>query len=264
MARFILQVERPDSLLGVLRSKGFSSRQAKRLLDCKCVWVGNELVWMGKHHVQRGSRLVYFDDPLHTMPRDPDILFEDAHLTVFNKRPYIAVTGKNALEGHLRDRRKETGLRAVHRLDKETSGCVVFARTPEAQAGMLRHFRERAVEKDYETIVKGLCSWPERRFSTRLDGREARTICRPSTRSRKRTLLDVRIETGRKHQIRRHLAEAGHPVLGDKEYAETDGAVARQMLHAKRIAFAHPILGTTVECIAPRPADFAAAVQSFK
>lgn len=262
--RHVLKAQEQESLIAFIkREQGLSQRQTKRLLDQKCVWVNGGLVWIAKHPLKRGDTVIVHTDPLSVEPRNPTILFEDEKLVVFNKRPYITVTGGYSLEIFLREQRREKKLRAVHRLDRETTGCVVFSRNPETQQLLLALFKEREIEKEYHTIVHGKVPWKNKLYDQRLDRKSARTHCTCVATSKNQSLLHVRLETGRKHQVRRHLSDAGFPVVGDKQYGVTDGAVPRQLLHAARIRFQHPGTQEKLDITAPPPADFSAALNAF-
>ncbi len=149
-----------------------------------------------------------------------------------------------SLEDILRAQYKQIWL--VHRLDTPTSGVVVFARSAQAAARLSKLFAARAMRKTYVARVDPPVDG-ETRIDTPLDGKDAITIVRP----RERDLVEAEIETGRTHQIRRHLASIGHPVVGDRRYGSTVNA-PRLMLHAWRIE--HNDIGL-IE--APVPADFA-------
>jgi 23S rRNA pseudouridine1911/1915/1917 synthase len=168
-------------------------------------------------------------------------------------------------------------LRVVHRLDKETSGLVVFARTVAAERGLGKQFHKHSVLRRYLAVVPGLME--SQRIATRLvrdrgDGRrgsttipilgkEAVTHINVVERLRGYTLLECRLETGRTHQIRIHLAELGHPVCGEKVYHRQPGAAAsvdtsgapRLALHAVELGFIHPVTGETMRWHMPIPAD---------
>jgi 23S rRNA pseudouridine1911/1915/1917 synthase len=168
-------------------------------------------------------------------------------------------------------------LRIVHRLDKETSGLVVFARTVAAEQGLGRQFRRHTVMRRYLAIVPGYVL-PQRiatrlvrdrgdgrRGSTTLEGlgKEAITHVEVEERLPGYTLLSCRLETGRTHQIRIHLGELGHPVCGEKVYnrkpnsppvLDTSGA-PRLALHAVELGFVHPITGEDMHWTMPLPAD---------
>jgi 23S rRNA pseudouridine1911/1915/1917 synthase len=164
----------------------------------------------------------------------------------------------------------------VHRLDRDTSGLMVVARTPEVLRLLQRALSERAIEREYLALVegrpparRGTIEAPigrDQRNRTRMavggsGQREARThftLERPLVGT---SLLRLRLETGRTHQIRVHMQAIGHPVCGDPEYG-TAGMLGleRQFLHATRLAFKHPLSGEPIEVVSPLPADLQAAL----
>ena len=179
----------------------------------------------------------------------------------------------------------------VHRLDKDTSGLLVVARTPRAHAVLTRALEKREVSREYEAVCIGVMTGggtvdapldrhpvDRLRQAVRADGREAVTHYRVAERYRAHTYVRVKLETGRTHQIRVHLTHAGYPLVGDALYgkrlvmpkAATPRLAAvlrgfrRQALHAARLAFEHPDTGETVECEAPLPADFAELLDALR
>jgi len=181
-----------------------------------------------------------------------------------------------------RPRRPYVGV--VHRLDRDTSGALAFALSPDVRAALRSLFRAHRMERRYAALVEGTPSADEgvvdlavhesyeggRRRLARAGepSRPARTRWRVKERFRGAALLEVELETGRQHQIRLHLAHLGLPVLGDPVYRAARGrpplAVPRQMLHARRLAFAHPVTGRAVAAESPLPADFVAAVAALR
>jgi 23S rRNA pseudouridine1911/1915/1917 synthase len=161
----------------------------------------------------------------------------------------------------------------AHRLDRETSGALILARHDRALAALRRAFEQGQVEKEYLALVagappdSGALDTPygrdpgdPRRFTTRFpSARRARLsfVVERRVPAAGATLLRVRLETGRTHQIRVQLAEAGFPVLGDAVYGARSDAIARQALHAARLAFPRPADGARVEVVAPVPDDLA-------
>jgi 23S rRNA pseudouridine1911/1915/1917 synthase len=170
----------------------------------------------------------------------------------------------------------------VHRLDKDTSGLLVVARTLEAHASLVAALAEREVERNYLAICTGAMTGGgtvdapigrhrthRTRMAVRSDGREAITHYRIAKRYRAHTLVRVQLETGRTHQIRVHLAHIGYPITGDPVYggrkrlpagcsaalAAALGAFPRQALHAARLALMHPMTGRALEWEAPVPQD---------
>ena len=161
-----------------------------------------------------------------------------------------------------------------HRLDRDTSGALLLARHDRALAALRAAFEAGAVEKEYLVLVEGAppdagrldtpygrSPADPRRFTTRVaSARRARLAFRVERRLRGAALLRVLLDTGRTHQIRVQLAEAGHPVLGDAIYGVRSEAIARQALHAERLAFPRPADGARVEVRAPVPDDLARAL----
>jgi 23S rRNA pseudouridine1911/1915/1917 synthase len=170
----------------------------------------------------------------------------------------------------------------VHRLDKDTSGLLVVARTLAAHTALVRMLEEREIHREYETVCRGVMTaggtvdapidrhpTDRVRMAVRQGGRESVTHYRVIRRFRAHTHVRVQLETGRTHQIRVHLAHAGFPIVGDRVYggrlALPRGATEalrqalkdfpRQALHAARLEFAHPVTGKPVQCVAPLPAD---------
>jgi 23S rRNA pseudouridine1911/1915/1917 synthase len=171
----------------------------------------------------------------------------------------------------------------VHRLDKDTSGLLVVARTLQAQASLVRQLQARTVSREYLALVQGVLvaggtvdaplgrhPVDRKRMAVVSNGREAITHYRVNTRYRAHTLLDVKLETGRTHQIRVHMAHAGHPLVGDPVYggrarlpkqaaSELVAALQgfrRQALHARRLELEHPGSGEWLSWEVPMPADF--------
>ncbi len=170
----------------------------------------------------------------------------------------------------------------VHRLDKDTSGLLVFARTQEAQRQLKSQFRAHTVTRRYLALAEGnltATTFRSRLIPDRGDGRrgsttnprlgrEATTHVRPVERVRGATLLECRLETGRTHQIRIHLAEAGHPLVGERVYAKSGTAhrigAPRIMLHACELGFDHPTLERRLSFHQEAPADFLELVQKLR
>jgi len=172
----------------------------------------------------------------------------------------------------------------VHRIDKDTSGLLVVARTLEAHAALVEALREHAVQREYLALCVGNLTGggtvdkpigrhrtDRLRMAVRSDGRAATTHYRIEERLPRHTLLRVILETGRTHQIRVHLAHIGHPLVGDPLYGGRRQLVAglqpaqiaalaqfrRQALHAAKLEFAHPVSGKTINVESALPADFA-------
>jgi 23S rRNA pseudouridine955/2504/2580 synthase len=219
-------------------------------------------------------------------PAEFPVVHEDASLLVVDKPSGVAVHGGSGvsfgvIESLRAARPQAKVLELAHRLDRDTSGLLIVCKKRSALVELHRQLREGEVEKLYTTIVKGApveeafeVSEPlhkyvtgagERRVSVREGGMAARTRVRVRKRGAQFSLLEVRLLTGRTHQIRVHLAHAGHPVLGDDKYGDFElnralakRGVKRLFLHAARLAFAHPLTGERLRLEAPLPGDMAA------
>ena len=228
--------------------------------------------------------LVAADIPLAILYEDADLIVLDkpAGLVVHPAPGHAADTLVNALLHHGSDLQGIGGeLRPgiVHRLDKDTSGVLVVAKNEQAVANLVAQFSSHTVEKEYLALVwgapkktSGTIELPigrhpvhRKKMAIVSKGRPAVTRYETVAAMPLASLLRVRIETGRTHQIRVHLAHLGHPVVGDAVYGRArhglpaDLAIPRQMLHARRLKLAHPRDGRPMEFIAPPPADFLAA-----
>ena len=219
-------------------------------------------------------------------PAEFPVVFEDAALLVIDKPAGVAVHGGSGvsfgvIESLRAARPQLKALELAHRLDRDTSGLLILCKKRSALTAMHEQLREGRVEKVYTAIVKGApaetafeVSEPlhkyvtgagERRVSVREGGMAARTQVRVRRRGTQSSLLEVRLLTGRTHQIRVHLAHAGHPILGDDKYGDfalnrdlQRQGVKRLLLHAGRLAFGHPLSGERLRLEAPLPADMAA------
>lgn len=216
------------------------------------------------------------------------IAYEDEHVIVVDKSPGVVV---HPARGH----REQTLAQLlapllaggegaadadrkgiVHRLDRDTSGLLVLARTGEAHRRLQAALAQRLIEREYLALVEGrppartgtieapIGRDPRVRTRMAVGGaspREARTHFTLERALAGTSLLRLRLETGRTHQIRVHLRAIGHPVCGDREYG-TPGLLGleRQFLHATRLAFDHPLTGERVEVSSPLPADLQAAL----
>jgi len=215
-------------------------------------------------------------------PLEFPVVYEDAALLVIDKPAGVAVHGGSGVSygviESLRAARPQAKLlELAHRLDRDTSGLLIVAKKRSALVELHRLMREAAVEKVYVAVVKGAVKKPleireplhkyvsatgERRVSVGAGGRQAVTRVKPLKANDHYSVLEVRLLTGRTHQIRVHLAHAGHPILGDDKYGDfpLNRAVAklgvrRLFLHARRLGFAHPVTGEGISLESKLPED---------
>ena len=298
------------TLAKVLRSRlheaGPSWAEVKKWIEGRRVLVGDALCTDVARRLKEGELVTLLANPVHRpKTATPDglvVRYLDEHVVVVEK-PSGINTVRHPSELEWSDHRRELvptlqdvtqtavakqlgrtprtvpPLRIVHRLDKETSGLMCFARSPLAERVLGMQFRKHTVVRRYLTVVPGAFAartirsalvrdrGDGRRGSTTLPnvGKEAVTHVTPEEQLKGFTLLSCRLETGRTHQIRIHLSESGHPVCGEKVYCrkpngddvpDTSGA-PRLALHATEFGFDHPASGLALHWTMPLPADLA-------
>ncbi|HMP74555.1 MAG TPA: RluA family pseudouridine synthase [Kiritimatiellia bacterium] len=259
------------------------------------------VVRKANHGVRAGERVVAEIPPPEPVELIPEaiplpVVFEDKALVVVNKPAGMVVhpapghsrgTMVHALLHHVEDLEGVGGeLRPgiVHRLDRDTSGLLVVAKSEEALTKLAGQFKSREVAKEYRALVwgcprlvKGTVDVPigrdpvhRQKMSVRApNGRSAITHYEVLERFAEASLLGVKIETGRTHQIRVHLAHLGHPIVGDATYGRGGKRslrvmAERQMLHAAKLAFRHPLSGKDLAFEAELPEDFLAVLEGLR
>ena len=264
--------EQGDTLLEVLASRlTCSKKQAKALLDGKQVMVNDQRIWMAKHQVATRDKIEVIRSEAR-VAKKIEVLKKAGDILIVNK-PAGLVTNDSAksLEVRLQRELRNPQICAVHRLDRETSGCVIFAKNAAAKAAMIPLFKDHQVVKIYRAIVKGRVSDQLQTINRDIDGESAATLVNILDRSRDASYLELRIKTGRTHQIRKHLAAVRHPVLGDKGYAgsrhlsELLRTLPRQMLHAYKLVLPTPgDASQKLRVTAPVPADFKETLKALR
>jgi 23S rRNA pseudouridine1911/1915/1917 synthase len=284
-------------LLLIRTHAGLSRRKAREVIEKGQVSVEGATVREAGRDVAPGA-IVRFDPNRRALPRARctlGVLYEDEHVIVVEK-PAGLLTVPSAPGVHDEDtalrRVQEYALRLntrsgyaerVHRLDRDTSGAIAFALSREARGGLIRAFRDHRIERRYLALVEGEPpgeggtvdaplreAWASGRRGVARPGeaaREARTRWRVRERLAGGALLEVELETGRQHQVRIHLAHVGLPILGDPVYGRPGPGrplARRPMLHAFRLAFAHPVTGAEVAVESPPPEDFQNALAALR
>ena len=283
------------ALRSLLRGQlGVSRTLLTRLKAAQGVLINGRPQWVD-YRLQPGDEVQLF------LPENPsagfepedlplDLVYEDPDLLVVDKPPGQLVhpvkkeqhgTLANAVAWRWQQQGWRAPVRPLHRLDRDTSGLVLFARDPWVYGHLLRQLEGRALEREYRALVLGrvdaeagevaapIAPVPGSHILHGVDpsGRPALTHYVVLQRWPQATLLSLRLQTGRTHQIRVHMAWLGHPVLGDRLYGqEPSGGLAqppRQMLHAARLGFRHPRSGATLEFISPLPSDMLAALATL-
>lgn len=286
--RFVVPDDQADCrldlfLAGVLEDAGRG--MIKRLIDLGGAHVDGRRVRRCSLPVAAAQRIELFVDglPLAPFQLDPTmILYHDRYLLALDKPPGVATQPTPArYQGTVYAALQQffggagrVSLGMVQRLDRDTSGVMVFSIHPRAHKGLTVAFAGHQVAKRYLTLVSGHLPCAEGEFRSHLarrrstnrmvsvdrGGKPAITRYRVLASANDASLIAVEIPTGRSHQIRVHFAEAGHPLLGDPAYGGPGTlkgmTIPRQMLHASELLLAHPVSGTPLELKSPLPEDF--------
>ena len=276
--------------------EGLSRGNAKRLVDLGGVHLCGRRVRRCSKELSAGESIEMFVDhqPLEPMALRPEqILYQDRDLIVIDKPPGMPTQPTPArFQGTLyaelqtllrREQRKDLrpSIGMVQRLDRDTSGVIVFSIHPRAHKALTEQFSRHAIEKLYWALVQGrpakadgvFRSQLARRRATNLvvsvakGGKQAETRYRLLRALPEASLVEVELVTGRSHQIRAHFSEAGMPLLGDCAYGGLQSLgsqpVPRQMLHARSVSFLHPVTGRKMTFQAPIPEDFTVVLESL-
>jgi 23S rRNA pseudouridine1911/1915/1917 synthase len=254
-----------------------SGRRLKQWLTGGCVRVNGVVVRRGDVPVARDDR-VKLGRPAVAFPAALRLVHEDEHLLVVDKPPGLLTIATESERTRTAYRLVQDWVGAkgdgrifiVHRLDRETSGLLVFARSPAVKRALQAQFHARTPERVYVARVEGAVREPEGELTSRLvedralrvrparDGRRAKeaiTRYRVLERYREATLLELALVTGRRGQIRAQLAALGHPIVGDRAHGSRRDPLGRVCLHATRLGFVHPS-GRRVVFESPPPPAF--------
>lgn len=275
------------------KDESLSRSMIQKLLEENKIIVNGKAV-KASYKVQEGDKIQIEIEPpkevkLEAQNIPIDIIYEDEDIIVVNKPKGLVVhpangnpdgTLVNAIMAICKDSLSGIGgeLRPgiVHRLDKDTSGLLIVAKNDKAHINMSEQIKDRKVKKTYIALVRGTISENEatinmpigrntkdrKKMAVTKNGKEAIThfkvLNRYTTSKASYTLLEIKIDTGRTHQIRVHMAEIGHPVVGDMVYSngKNEFGVIGQCLHAKKLEFCHPITGKEMRFEAPLPEYF--------
>lgn len=276
---------------------GLARSEVQRLIALGCVLIDGRKATDKSHRMREGETVELAEAPV--APAAPDALFEiryeDEDLAVVYKPPGVVVhPAPGSRTGTLvQALAKQMPLApgsgperpgVVHRLDKGTSGLLVFAKTGRAYQALAQMMRARKIERTYIALVEGKFQMPTGRIEApvgrRTDdpkkmgvtasGKQAATEFRVIEEFQDASLIELVLDTGRTHQIRVHLAHIGHPVAGDRDYGSKSGAAARTtglerpFLHAARLRFVHPISELVVDVAEELPPDLAEALLLMK
>jgi 23S rRNA pseudouridine1911/1915/1917 synthase len=283
-------VEEPAELLPYLFAEWpqAKKKQVRTWLKHGAVLVNGRIMTQFNHPLRRGDVVAIRSDryapPETIITGGIKIYFEDAAIMVIDKPANLLSIASEAeqektayflLTDYLRagDANARERIWVVHRLDRETSGLMIFAKTPEAKATLQRDWEK--FEKRYQAVVEGNLASDKGIFNSHLDesnpfkvfsvprndtSRHAVTHYKVLKRGKGRTLVELTLETGRRHQIRVHLAEAGWPIVGDAKYGSKTDPAKRLGLHSCAVRFLHPVTQKELRFESPLPKDLARLV----
>lgn len=264
-----VHVKREYKLIDVVAHITGTKKKAKRLIDEGLVSVSGKRELRYRRTLKPESTVEFCLNPLLFKPEKPEVLYREEGVWVVNKPPFL---NSNRDRPNLEEAIKKVygkEVMVVHRLDKQTSGAIVAVERKDLFEKFKEVFRKREIKKEYLTLIPNAPGWNRKRVDFRLDGKEAVTELSVLERFKRGALLLAKIPTGRKHQIRRHLAGIGLPVAG--EFVYWKGAFPfpfnlspRILLHSHRVEFKHPKTGKRVKVEAPLPEDFRSFLKSLR
>lgn len=291
MATLVVNKPDPKILQDFIALKfSLSRRTAKAVVDGRSVWVNRKCIWMARHSLKTGDVV---EIPMQVVKgavkqggseasgkaiaatvaakRHIRVLWQDESYLVCDKPTGIISSEEpKSAEMILREQEKIPTLQAVHRLDRDTTGCLLFAKNFAAFEAAVDKFKVHGVKKLYHAIVVGRYKFAHQTINAELDGQEAVSKVSREALGDDASFLKVMIETGRTNQIRRHLAGVRFPIMGDRVYGLKNARdprlmrVPRQMLHASTLELPHPLKPKAVIKVhSPLPADFRSVLKLF-
>ncbi|MGL1932779.1 MAG: RluA family pseudouridine synthase [Desulfotalea sp.] len=260
-----------------------SRKLLKVILRDRQVLVNNKIVSQHDHPIKPGQQIKIYWDKIETrnLPRELKIVFEDEHLIVINKSSGLLTvatdterrkTAFSMLSTYVKQEHPDNKIFVVHRLDRETSGLLLFAKTEKIKRAIQETWTTTISERTYIAVVEGELKKEEGVISSYLaESKAFRVYSSPNAENglhsvtnfkrlkttKNYSLVQLNLETGRKHQIRVHMQDINHPILGDKKYgAKTASPMRRMGLHAMVLAFTHPVTGDKCHFETPIPKKF--------
>lgn len=284
----------PKILQDFLAQKfSLSRRTAKAMIDGRSVWVNRRCVWIARYAIKTGDLI----EVPSTVVKGAKVQGSGAQATPSTKpaedrgqqRRHVRVLWQNesylvvdkpsgmtscddtkSVEALLREQESIPTLEAVHRLDRDTTGCLMFAKNHASLTAAVDMFKTHKVSKTYHAITVGEFKYSHQTIDTPLDGESAVSRVALEAKCPDASFLRIRIETGRTNQIRRHLASVRAPVVGDRVYGLKSARdprlmqVPRQMLHASTLSMPNPLdPHEEIKVHSPLPADFRATLRLF-
>ncbi len=282
----------------VAQKLSLSRRTAKAVIDGRSVWVNRKCVWIARYELKTGDKVEIpaavvkgakeqgtreegrgiTQTPPNTQTQTPPkasrhvrVLWQnDDYLVCDKPAGMVSCDDPKSVESVLRSQEGIPTLEAVHRLDRDTTGCLLLAKSHAALEAAVAVFKERRVSKVYHAIVAGSFRFLHQVVDSPLDGQQAVSRVTREASGPDASFLRVRIDTGRTNQIRRHLASIRFPIVGDRVFGLKRARdprlmqVPRQMLHASTLELPDPMRpSATIKAHSPLPADFRSALRLF-
>ena len=279
----IYNVTEPDELMAFLMKKmdGVSRTRVKALLSNRVVLVDNVIVTQFNHPLKPGMKVqISREKNMHEF-RHPmlKIVYEDAYLIVVEKKEGLLSvatdhqkerTAQHILSAYVKRTHRNNRVFVVHRLDRETSGLMMYAKDEKTQHTLRDNWHDIVVDRRYVSIVMGDMERDQGQIRTWLTDRKlyvsssnyddggklSITHYKTIKRANGFSMMELDLETGRKNQIRVHMSELGHPVVGDQRYGCEIDPLGRLALHAFKLCFYHPVTGELMEFETPYPTSF--------
>ena len=270
-----------------------SRRTAKAMIDGRSVWVNRKCVWIARFALRTGDLVEIPSQVVKgavrqsekvkvksekvggsgtvSLSRHVRVLWSNDNYLVCDKPAgLVSCDDPKSVEAILREQEKIPTLEAVHRLDRDTTGCLLFAKNHAALVAAVEVFKTHKVSKTYHAISAGNFKFAHQVIDTPLDGQPAVSKVAREAVSADASFLRIRIETGRTNQIRRHLASIRYPIIGDRVFRLKNVRdprlmqVPRQMLHASTLTLPDPLdPHAEIKAHSPLPADFRSALRLF-
>jgi RluA family pseudouridine synthase len=279
-----LEVKENTTLLPFLieNLRKMSRDNVKSLLRNKQVTVNGQPVTQFNHEIRPSDKIVVTGERLTDgiLMRNMKIVYEDEHIIVIDKNAGLLsmasdnekyLTAYNILSNYVKLQRPGNKIFIVHRLDRDTSGLMMFARSEKVQSRLQKDWQNMVTARTYTALVEGEVTEPEGTIKSFIfeskalmmhstqnpdKGDLAITLFKTLKTNKDYSLLSVTLKTGKKNQIRLHMQEMGHSVAGDKKYGATGNPIGRLGLHASVLAFIHPVTGKELRFESKVPAKF--------
>jgi len=276
-------VEKEETLLNFLNQniKNKSKNNIKALLINKCVSINNVVVTKHDYKLKQNDKIIIYNKQIRDKfyKKPINILYEDKDIIVIDKPSGLLsistqkekeITAYHIIMNYLKSKNKNSHIFVVHRLDKDTSGVLMFAKNEKVKYLYQDNWNDIVNKRTYIGIVEGIVKEKSKTIKTYLtednfnkvystskkEGKEAITHYKLLKSNTKFSLLEINIDTGRKNQIRVHMSELNNPILGDKKYGSKYNSIKRLGLHAYKLKIKNPITNKEMNFVAPIPFEF--------